>query len=62
MKYLSSAPFSVGQSGKSTACEKCVYGSGVHADWCPERPRKRGFVPMDWEERITGAYEVQRGK
>jgi hypothetical protein len=33
MKYLQPT-FSVGPAAKSTACEKCVYGSGEHAEWC----------------------------
>ena len=34
MKYLSSAPFSIGPAAKSTCCEACVYGSGDHAKFC----------------------------
>lgn len=34
MKYLGKTPFTVGQPAKSTACERCVYGRGQHADWC----------------------------
>ena len=33
MKYLQSS-FTVGPAVKSTACERCVYGSGEHAGWC----------------------------
>ncbi len=37
MKYLD-AKFTVGPPIKSTACERCVYGRGRHAQWCDHRP------------------------
>ncbi len=37
MKYLSSDPFTIPQPSKVTCCLRCVYGTGDHAEWCPER-------------------------
>ena len=36
MKYLDKS-FTVGQpSTTAMACERCVYGRGEHAEWCPK--------------------------
>lgn len=36
MKYLQSS-FSVAHQAKTlNCCERCVYGRGEHAEWCPD--------------------------
>lgn len=49
MRYLSSAPFSIGPAAKSTACEKCVWGTGDHAEWCIEHGIEHGWVEFAQE-------------
>jgi hypothetical protein len=39
MKNTSQWRFNMSAPNRDVACEKCVYGSGEHAKWCPEKPK-----------------------
>jgi hypothetical protein len=37
---------------REKACERCCFGSGEHAEWCPERPQQPKRE-MDEINRVT---------